>query len=40
MTDIARLVAHVEDEVKLSMYIDTLNKIMPGKPMWRNAIKV
>ncbi len=39
VTDIARLVAHVEDEVKLSMYIDTLNKIMPGKPMWRNAIK-
>ena len=37
--EIAKLAAGIEDEVKLSMYVDTLNKIMPGKPMWRNAIK-
>ena len=36
---IANLVASVNDDVKQSMYIDTLHKIMPGKAMWRNAIK-
>ena len=36
---IANLVAAVDDDVKQSMYVDTLHKIMPGKVMWKNAIK-
>lgn len=36
---IAKLMALIDDDVKQSMYIDTLAKLMPGKPLWRNAIK-
>lgn len=36
---IANLIATVNDDVKLSMYVDNLNKLMPSKAMWRNAIK-
>ena len=36
---ISSLVARIEDEVKQSMYIDTLVKTMPGRSLWKNAVK-
>jgi len=36
---ISTLVAKVEDEVKQSMYIDTLVKTLPGRSLWKNAIR-
>ena len=36
---IADLIAKIDDELKQSMYIDLLVKTLPGRVMWKNAIR-
>ena len=36
---IADLLAHIDDDVRLQMDIDRLSKILPGKSVWRNAVR-
>ena len=36
---ISTLVAKIDDELKQSMYVDLLVKSLPGRSLWKNAIK-
>ena len=36
--DIARMLAHIDDQTKVNIYIDSLTKLLKGKSFWRQAV--